>query len=283
MALILLPAFAMLGLAAGSVIAEESCSADGCSGGTTQGGVLLQRKSIVGQTGRLDLSAELNKTDAVLRVMSYNTQYSGYPARVGQFGAKIRDVGAAVVGTQECQDKNALAAASGYGVVPGTDFQNPIFYNPGQVSFVADSGGWLKLPSDNHASRTLTWAKFRLGSSDFWFFNTHLPHATGVAASSMTHSYIAQTLLQKRAELGAGSAPTVVIGDMNPFASAGAPASFESALAAAGIRKAYQAQGNPGYSGLDKIFASSHWSSSNGADQGTGSSDHPAIAVDLAL
>jgi len=50
-----------------------------------------------------------------------------------------------------------------------------------------------------------------------------------------------------------------------------------------GFKKAYQARGNPGYSGLDKIFVSSHWTWSNGADQGTGSSDHPAIAVDLRL
>jgi len=219
---------------------------------------------------------------AALKVMSYNTQYSGYPKRVGQFGAKIRDVGAAVVGTQECQDKEALAAASGYGLVPGTGFQNPIFYSS-QVSFVAGSSGWMKLPSDNYASRALTWAKFRLGSADFWFFNTHLPHRHGMAASSSTHSNIAQTLLQKRKELGAGDAPTVVVGDMNPFASAGAVATFESMLVAAGFEKSYQARGSPGFGGLDKIFASSHWSSSNGADQGTGSSDHPAIAVDLVL
>jgi len=215
--------------------------------------------------------------------MSYNTEYSGYPARVGQFGAKIREVGAGVVGTQECQDKHALAAASGYSLVPDTDFQNPIFFNETKVSFVAGSSGWMKLPRDDYAPRTLTWAKFRLAGNDFWFFNTHLPHNHGAAGSALTHSMIAKRLLVKRVELRASDAPTVVVGDMNPFASAGAVATFESMLVAAGFEKSYQARGSPGFGGLDKIFASSHWSSSNGADQGTGSSDHPAIAVDLVL
>jgi len=78
--------------------------------------------------------------------------------------------------------------------------------------------------------------------------------------------------------------PTVITGDCNPFASYGASeGSFESNLARAGFEKSYEARGNPGFRGLDKIFASPHWKSSNGADQGTGSSDHPAIAVDLTL
>jgi len=216
--------------------------------------------------------------------MSYNTQYSGYPGRVSQFGAKIREVGAAVVGTQECQDKSALAAASGYSVVPGTDFQNPIFYNPSLVSYIGGSSGWISIPRDDHSPRTITWAKFRFGSTEFWFFNTHLPHNQNEASSRNTHAQIAQRLLQKREELGAGSSPTVVTGDCNPFASSGASqGSFESNLAAAGFEKSYQGRGNPGFGGLDKIFASAQWRSRNGADQGTGSSDHPAIAVDLAL
>ena len=93
-------------------------------------------------------------------------------------------------------------------------------------------------------------------------------------------------LLQKRQELGAGNSPTIVTGDCNPFASDGASqGSFESNLAAGGIAKAYQARGNTGgHAGLDKIFASqSHFDWSNGADVGTGSSDHPAIVADLTL
>jgi len=217
--------------------------------------------------------------------MSYNTEYIGYPSRVSAYGRKISDVGAGVIGTQECQDKYALATASGYQVVPGTDFQNPIFYNPDKVSLVDATGGWMSIPRDNYAVRTITWAKFRLGSAEFWFFNTHLPHPHGEAQDRNTHSRIAKMLLQKRDELGAGNMATVITGDCNPFASAGnSEGSFESTLVDAGFEKSYQAQGNRGgHRGLDKIFASPHWRSSNGADQGTGSSDHPAIAVDLAL
>lgn len=214
--------------------------------------------------------------------MSYNTEYRGYPSRVGAYGRKIKDVGAAVVGTQECQNADALAKASTYRLVPGTR-GNYIFYNPAKVSLVAGSGGYMRIPRDNYARRYIAWAKFNFGSIGVWFFNTHLPHNHNEASSRNTHARIAQMLLQKREELGAGNSPTVVTGDMNPFASNGASkGSFESNLVAGGFFKAYQARGNPGYRGLDKIFASAaHWRSSNGADQGTGSSDHPAIAVDL--
>jgi len=215
--------------------------------------------------------------------MTYNTVYTGYPNQVPQFGQKIRDVNAAVVGTQECQDSNALASASGYVVVPGTGPQNPILYNPAQVSLVDDSGGWMDIPRDNYAQRTITWGRFMFGSTDFYFFNTHLPHPHGAASSRNTHAEIAQQLIQKRRELGAVNTPMVVVGDCNPFASAGATAgSFESNLEANGFFKAYMAQGNTGgYAGLDKIFASDTWTPSNGRDEGTGSSDHPAISVDL--
>jgi len=222
----------------------------------------------------------------LLTVMSYNTEYRGYPSKVGQFGDKIREVGASIVGTQECQDKYGLARASGYRLVPGTGSQNPILYNPDRASLVHGSSGWMSIPRDKHAPRAITWAKFRLadGGAEVWHFNTHLPHNHGEASSRSTHARIAQMLLEKRRELGAESAPTVITGDMNPFASVGAvEGSLESTLRAAGFAKVYQGRGNPGYGGLDKIFASEHWAASNGADRGTGGSDHPAIAVDLML
>merc|ERR1711988_1937699 len=218
-----------------------------------------------------------------LMVMSYNTEYRGYNSRVWAYGKKIREVGAATVGTQECQDRDALASASGYSYVSGTR-PNPIFFNPAKVSLVEGTGGELRIPRDNYARRTITFAKFKLGSTEFWHFNTHLPHNHNEASSRNTHARIAQMLLQKRRELGAEDMPSIVTGDMNPFASNGArKGSLESNLVAGGFRKAYQARGNPGYRGLDKISVSRHWTFANGADRGTGSSDHPAIAVDLTL
>merc|ERR1712217_13436 len=159
-----------------------------------------------------------------------------------------------------------------------------IFYNSRLVSYVEGSSGLMSIPRDDYAPRTITWARFRYGSFEFWLFNTHLPHNHNQARSRNTHARIARMFLQKREELGAGNAPTVVTGDFNPFASNGASeGSFESNILAGGFEKAYQARGNPGYSGLDKIFVSGHWRSRNGADRGTGSSDHPAIAVELEL
>ena len=76
--------------------------------------------------------------------------------------------------------------------------------------------------------------------SQFFFFNTHLPHNHNEAANPNTHSIIANMLLDKREELGAGQSPTIVTGDCNPFASAGASeGSFEDNLKAGGIIKVY--------------------------------------------
>eukprot|EP00931_Biecheleriopsis_adriatica_P057984 TRINITY_DN3444_c0_g2_i1.p1 TRINITY_DN3444_c0_g2~~TRINITY_DN3444_c0_g2_i1.p1 ORF type:complete len:757 (-),score=116.40 TRINITY_DN3444_c0_g2_i1:25-2295(-) len=231
----------------------------------------------------------------VVTVMTYNTVYTGYPCcgsnKVPQFGAKIREVGPAVVGAQEVQvwDSGAdlLAKEAGYQVVPGTGPQNPILYHPSKVSLVADTGGWMDVPRDNYAQRTLTWAKFRIGSGsdEFWFFNTHLPHNGDEAAPKETHARIARMLLAKREELGAANTATAVVCDCNPFASGGSSeGSFESNLASGGIVRAYMGTGaQGGYGGLDKIFYSPQFGASNGADHGTGSSDHPAITADLRL
>jgi len=218
-------------------------------------------------------------------VMSYNTEYTGYPSKVNSFGSKIREVKAGIVGTQECQDAPALARASGYALVPNTGFQNPIFYNPRMVSLVQGSPGMMNIPRDNYAERTITWAKFLVGSTEILFFNTHLPHNHGQATSRNTHARIARSLLRKREELGAKDMPTVAVGDMNTFASKGArEGSFESNLINAGWHKAYEARGDKGgHSGLDQIFTTLHWTGSNGADRGQGGSDHTAIAVDITL
>jgi len=221
-----------------------------------------------------------------LKVMSYNTEYKGYwDGRLTAFGQKIKEVGAGIVGIQECQDVSALSSASGYEYLSSIGNRNPILYNSDKVTYVDGSAGTMSIPRDNYAQRYISYAKFKHGGTEFWAFNTHLPHNHNEASSRNTHARIAQMLLQKREELGAASMPTVVTGDMNPFASNGASeGSFESNLVAGGFDKSYQARGNPGYGGLDKILHSrNHWTSSKGADQGTGRSDHPAIAVDLIL
>ena len=38
-----------------------------------------------------------------------------------------------------------------------------------------------------------------------------------------------------------------------------------------------------GYGGLDKIFATSEWTTLAAMDEGTGVSDHPAISAELRL
>eukprot|EP00931_Biecheleriopsis_adriatica_P042894 TRINITY_DN2447_c0_g1_i3.p1 TRINITY_DN2447_c0_g1~~TRINITY_DN2447_c0_g1_i3.p1 ORF type:complete len:887 (-),score=130.08 TRINITY_DN2447_c0_g1_i3:97-2367(-) len=226
-----------------------------------------------------------------LTVMTYNTVYTGYPCcgenRVPQFGSKIREVGPAVVGGQEVQDKDLLGREAGYQVVPGTGPQNPILFKPDLVTLVPGTGGFMDIPKDCYAQRTVTWAKFKSsgGGNEFWFFNTHLPHNGCEASSTNTHARIARMLLDKRVELGAAGMPTAVVCDCNPFASSGSSdGSFESNLADGGIRLIYMGRGTyGGYNGLDKIFASGEFTGSTGADHGTGSSDHPAITADLSV
>lgn len=226
-------------------------------------------------------TVSLTSGDAV-QVMSYNTKYDGYPHLINDFANKIREVRAAVVGLQECQDPARLAALSGYRLVQGTGAQNYIVYDPDQVQRVIDSGSFDVI-SDTYAQRAVTWAKFQLVSgAEFFFFNTHLPHNLGDARDRNTHARIARQLLEVQERIGGAEAPTVVVCDCNPFASAGArEGSFESNLAAAGFSKAYQGRGNPGFSGLDKIFVNEKLSATNGADRGTGKSDHPAITADI--
>merc|ERR1711972_1307951 len=77
----------------------------------------------------------------------------------------------------------------------------------------------MPIPRDLYADRAITWGRFRLGTHEFYFFNTHLPHNHGEAASKSTHAKIASMLLAKRRELGAEDMPTIVVGDMNSFAS----------------------------------------------------------------
>ncbi|EOD07184.1 hypothetical protein EMIHUDRAFT_198514 [Emiliania huxleyi CCMP1516] len=210
-----------------------------------------------------------------LSIMSYNTKYDGYPCcgsdLVPSYGAHIRDLGPAIVGLQECQDANYLAGQTG---------------GRYQVAFVAGSSGRMDITSDTYAQRTISWAKFSSGGSEFWFFNTHLPHNLGAAASTATHSQIARALLGKMDELGARGSPTVVTCDCNPFASNGSPeGSFQSNLESrGGFTTVYVGTGQfGGFGGLDKIYVSEEATGFNGRDTGTGSSDHPAITAQLAL
>mmetsp|Transcript_10491 Transcript_10491/g.22092 ORF Transcript_10491/g.22092 Transcript_10491/m.22092 type:complete len:481 (+) Transcript_10491:330-1772(+) len=224
----------------------------------------------------------------MVKAMSYNTQYNGYQdGRVPNFGAKMREVGADVIGVQECQDANALAAVSGYNVLRNTGSQNYIFYDSKRLREL--DRGYMSIPRDDFAPRAITWGKFRViegdgSGSEFWFFNTHLPHQHNEAADKNTHARIGRSLLAKRNQLGASNTPTIVVGDMNPYVSVGAPeGSFESNIATGGLKRVYIATGSKGgLVGFDKIFASEQdLRPSNGADHGTGSSDHPAITVDL--
>jgi hypothetical protein len=97
-------------------------------------------------------------TSGTVKVMSYNTEYTGYnDGRINAFAQKIAEVAADVVGLQECQDPNTLATLAGYTLLPATGSQNYIVYNANRVQQL-DSGS-MNIPSDNYAQRAITWGK----------------------------------------------------------------------------------------------------------------------------
>merc|ERR1712151_958952 len=147
--------------------------------------------------------------------------------------------------------------------------------------------GRMRIPRDNYAERAITWGEFKLGEVTIWFFNTHLPHNHNEAWSQSTHAQIANMFLDKRRELGAENAPTIMVGDMNSHASnfnKVQGGGFESNLQANGFTWAYTARGNPGYGRIDHIlYSTAHWTHSGCGDTGTGGSDHTSITCDLML
>merc|ERR1719343_588721 len=224
-------------------------------------------------------------SSCTVKVMSYNTEYRDYERRLSGYAAKIREIAPAIVGLQECQNRDRLASEAGYTANLDTGRQNYMLFDPTRVTLL--SGGWMPIPRDDYAPRAITWGKFMLGETEIWFFNTHLPHNHNEAASLSTHARIADMFLQKRRELGAENAPTVVVGDMNSHASNfnnHHTGGFESNLENNGFVWAYTARGNPGYGGIDHIlYSGAHWTHSGCSDTGTGGSDHTSITCDLRL
>jgi len=220
-----------------------------------------------------------------IKVMSYNTEYKNYNSRIHGYAEKIKEMAPALVGLQECQNRDGLAGASGYIANMQTGSQNYMLFDRCKVTFV--DGGYMQIPRDNYAPRYITWGHFTLSNITIWFFNTHLPHNHNEASSPTTHAKIPKMFLEKRKELGAENAPTIVVGDMNSHAShfnKVEGGGFESNLEANGFTWAYTAKGNPGYGGIDHLlYSSAHWTHSGCQDSGTGGSDHTSITCDLTL
>ena len=63
--------------------------------------------------------------------------------------------------------------------------------------------GWMDVPRDCYAQRTVTWGKFQIRATgdEFWFFNTHLPHNGCAATDRNTHAGIARQLVDSCVEI----------------------------------------------------------------------------------
>jgi len=201
------------------------------------------------------------------------------------YADKIKEVAPAIVGLQECQNRDGLARLTGYTANRETGKQNYMLFDPQKVTLL--NGGWMPIPRDDYAPRAITWGKFMLGEREIFFFNTHLPHNHNEATSQTTHASIAAMFFQKRREVGAENAPTIVVGDMNSHASnfnRVHTGGFESNLEKNGFVWAYTARGSPGYGRIDHIlYSAAHWTHSGCRDTGTGGSDHTSITCDLTL
>merc|ERR1711994_624844 len=169
-------------------------------------------------------------------------------------------------------DVEALARQSGYAPnrIRGDGPKNDVLFDPNKINVV--SGDTMPILRDRYARRAITWAQFKLGNVTGYFFTTHLPHNHGEASSKTSHAKIARAFLQKRRDLGIDNAPTIMVGDMNSFASNYQQVEgggFESNLVANGFVWAYKARGNPGYRGLDHIlYSRAHWTHTGCRDTG---------------
>ena len=95
------------------------------------------------------------------------------------FGAKIVEVAPDVVGLQECQNANALAAAApGYTVLGGTGPQNYILYDGSRLE--ALESGWMDVPRDPGSNLTFHFATMARG--------IHVTHRLRPAGATATPS-----------------------------------------------------------------------------------------------
>ena len=111
-----------------------------------------------------------------------------------------------------------IARATGYALAFDGN-GNTILYKSDRLKVL--SRGVFDVPRDDYAQRNIAWAHFQItqgprSGTQFWYFNTHLPHRHNQAADPNTHAIIANMLLDKRIELGAGDSPIIVTGDCNP-------------------------------------------------------------------
>lgn len=259
--------------------AEDVCKAGEACDTLARDDVLLQARTV--------LHKQEQSQEPTIKIMSYNTEYKDYNARMGGYAEEIRRVQPAIVGLQECQNRDGLAGLAQYSAALKTGRQDYMLYNSGMVQLLDD--GWLRIPRDLYAERAITWGKFRVGSREIFLFNTHLPHNHGEAASQQTHAKIARMFFKLRRDLGADTAPTIMVGDMNSFASNWNQVEgggFTSNLQGNGFTNAYTGQGyqGQGFAGLDHIlYSTEHWTASDCQDAGTGGSDHSSITCMMTL
>jgi len=84
-----------------------------------------------------------------VKVMSYNTEYTGYwDGRLDNFANHIKSVNADIVGLQECQDARSIAEKSGYTLLAtsASSNGNTILYNSALLQEV--SSGIFNIPRD---------------------------------------------------------------------------------------------------------------------------------------
>jgi len=197
--------------------------------------------------------------------VSYNIKYNNAQGVTGP-GNSIKEMKADVVGTQETQDKDGLARTSSRTLVDGTDFQNPMYYDPSKISVI--NSGWEKIPRDKYSSRTFVWATFSVGDKPVTLFNTHLPHKHGESESINAHKLVAEQIAEKGKSIGGCQ---VIMGDMNPHAG-----DFKAEISRLGYKLV--AESRSVLRGYDQIFVSGECGAvSDTGDGPDGGSDHVPV------
>eukprot|EP00929_Paragymnodinium_shiwhaense_P042097 TRINITY_DN2184_c0_g1_i1.p2 TRINITY_DN2184_c0_g1~~TRINITY_DN2184_c0_g1_i1.p2 ORF type:complete len:212 (+),score=33.50 TRINITY_DN2184_c0_g1_i1:887-1522(+) len=188
--------------------------------------------------------------------------------------------------TQECMDMSKMQNAIGGGLraSPDTHSFNCMFYKPASGISYGGQSDHVYLGDgnrDDYSKRYFSYSSLMKNGIKFWIFNTHwcIRGACSGDGAGRRHEDSARRMLEKRKELGAEDAPTIVTGDLNSHMNGldndrGVQYFLNNGFEMAGKSNLW--------GGIDYVFVSKgHWKIGETHIGYFGGSDHKPIQVDL--
>jgi hypothetical protein len=214
--------------------------------------------------------------------LNFNTGGGDAGDRSNLANVIVNEMHADVAGFQECMSEDELAWGLDGRMLkaPGTDNFNCIFYKPGVVEFLGESGRRYlgDYARDAYSQRYVSYAKLRFSGVEFWLFSTHWCLNNGCTGSEggEKHKYSAQVICDLREELG-GDLPAIITADTNSH--------MDGVLDDDGVRWLLDHGWTLAHQGawaFDMIFVSNgDWNIGEKVQGPTWPSDHPSLSVKL--